>query len=411
MVTAMVPDPAGSGAIPVLHHAELEGLCRRHEVTLVTTVGDEPGEAPAVERLRGGDPPLELHLVDRRRPPPGSRRWRRQARLASRWARGGWPWRTVWYLDPAAQDLLDRLVAGREFDVIAVDDNAMSALQLPATTPAVLTQNEVLAPRPVDWRAGPPWRWPGWALRELDWRRWAGFQREAWRRFDLIQVYSERDARQLAGLAPEAAAQVRVNPFGIVIPEAPAPGSEVPGTVLFVGHFAHPPNRDAAIWLAREIMPAVRARQPAARLRIVGTAPPPEVLELRGPAVDVVADAPRIEPHLGAASVVAAPVRAGGGMRMKVLQALAAGKAVVTTRLGAEGYTSFDPAPPFVVADGDVEIAAATSDLLADGPRRRDLGRRAREFAERHHSPEAWAGRLETVYEEARELHAGGARA
>jgi glycosyltransferase involved in cell wall biosynthesis len=104
-----------------------------------------------------------------------------------------------------------------------------------------------------------------------------------------------------------------------------------------------------------------------------------------------------------AASVVLAPVRDGGGMRMKVLQALAAGKPVVTTGRGAEGFDVLDPAPPLCIAESGEEIAAVAAGLLEDPAERRDLGGRAREFAERWHTPGVWAARLERVYEEARE--------
>jgi glycosyltransferase involved in cell wall biosynthesis len=150
-------------------------------------------------------------------------------------------------------------------------------------------------------------------------------------------------------------------------------------------------------------MPAVRAHFPRARLRIVGTAPPPEIRALAGPDVELVADAPNVLPHLEQASVVLAPVRTGGGMRMKVLQAMAAGKAVVTTSRGREGYDCFGEEPPLLIADDGGDIAAATTTLLGDGERRRALGTRAREFAERHCGPDAWARRLTAVYQEARE--------
>ena len=104
------------------------------------------------------------------------------------------------------------------------------------------------------------------------------------------------------------------------------------------------------------------------------------------------------------AAVVMAPVRSGGGMRIKVLEALARGKVVVTTNRGAEGYTEFGPEPPLVIADDPEAIAEATAGLLADTARRRELGARASEFAHRHYSPSAWAERLEAVYEEARRL-------
>jgi glycosyltransferase involved in cell wall biosynthesis len=87
---------------------------------------------------------------------------------------------------------------------------------------------------------------------------------------------------------------------------------------------------------------------------------------------------------------------------------MAAGKAVVTTGRGTEGYTDFGEEPPLAVADGEAEIAAATAALLADEGARRELGRRAREFSERHHSPDAWAERLTAVYEEARTARSAG---
>lgn len=400
LVVPVPPQADGGGAIPVLLQAEFEGLRQLHEVTLVTALGDEPGEAEAVAKLREAG---EVHVVDRRRPPPGGRRRRRQLRMAAAWARGRLPWRTVWFADPGFQQAIDALAAEREFDVVAVEDSALSVFRFPAGVATVYTHHEVLRPRPVRLNPGPPRRWPGWAFGELDWRRWPRFQAEAWRRFDRVQVFSRRDAEAVAELAPDVAGRVRVDPFGLILPPAADPALEEPGTILFVGAFHHPPNRDAAIWLAGEILPAVLERAPGARLRIVGSAPPPEVLALAGPRVEVVADAPSVRPHTEAAAVVMAPVRTGGGMRMKVLQAMAAGKAVVTTPRGTEGYTGFGEEPPLAVGESGAEIAAATAALLADDAGRRDLGRRARDFAERHHSPAAWAARQTAVFEEARE--------
>ena len=151
-------------------------------------------------------------------------------------------------------------------------------------------------------------------------------------------MFSRRDGEAIAESVPDVVARIRVNPFGIVLPERADRSLEVPGTMLFVGNFAHPPNRDAAIWLAREILPAVVARCPDARLRVVGAEAPAEVLALAGEHVEVFADAPSVSPHLDRAALVLAPVRSGGGMRMKVLEAIATGKAVLTTPRGAEGF-------------------------------------------------------------------------
>jgi glycosyltransferase involved in cell wall biosynthesis len=216
-----------------------------------------------------------------------------------------------------------------------------------------------------------------------------------------VLAFGSRDAAAIAELAPEVADRVRVCPFGIELPPPADRDQEQSGQVLFVGNFTHQPNRDAALWLAQEIMPAVRAHQPEARLEIVGANPPPEIVALAGPRVDVLADVPSVDPHIAGAAVVVAPVRTGGGMRMKVLQALAAGKALVTTSRGGEGFDCFAEPPPLAIAEEAGAFAEEVATLLADPELRGELGRRARTFAEAHCSPSAWATRLQSAYEEA----------
>jgi glycosyltransferase involved in cell wall biosynthesis len=400
LATSMVPDPDGIGAMPKLYHAQLEGLSRRHEVTLVSTFGEDPGQAEAARALAGSG--LDAHFVDRRRSPSAGRRWLVRADLAARWASSRRPWRVVCGA-AGMQELIDEVAAERRFDVVAVEDNPLAVLRFPAGVPAVLTEHEAVRAPAGDWHGERLSERPLQALRAFDWRRWRDFLPDAWRRFDLLQVYSEGDAGAVRRQAPELADRIRVNPYGMVMPPPADPAREELGLVLFTGTFAHLPNRDAARRLAEEIMPAVRARFGAARLRMVGSSPPHEVRELIGPEVEVVADAPTMKPHLEAASVVVAPVRTGGGMRMKVLEAMARQKAVVTTTLGAEGFTGFEADPPFMVADAPDEFAGSVAALLADDARRYALARRARDFAATHHDPEAWAARLEGVYAEARD--------
>ena len=398
LITSMVPDPVGIGAIPKLLAAELEGLEARHEVTLLTTYGEDPGQAEAAARLRESG--ADVEALDRRRSSSAARRWWVRAELAIAWLTRRWPWRVVCGV-AGLQPLLDRLLAAREFDVILVEDNPMAVLRFPTDVPVVFTEHEAIRAAAGQWRGGRLRERPLRALRARDWRRWDGFLPHAWQRFDLLQVFCDADAEAIQQRAPQLAERVRVNPYGMILPAAVDPAREVADTVLFTGTFAHLPNREAAIWLAREIMPAVRERQPEATLRIVGRTPPPEVLDLAGPGIEIVADAPSVDPHLEAAAVVVAPVRSGGGMRMKVLEAIARGKAVVTTTLGAEGFSSFGEELPFAVADDAAGQAEAIAALLGDDGRRRSLGVEAREFAVRHHSPAAWAERIERVFTEA----------
>jgi glycosyltransferase involved in cell wall biosynthesis len=400
IVAPMPPDPDGAGAIPILLHAQLTGLRERNELTVVTAVGDEPGEGVAVEKLAAEG--LQVHAAERHQPRTAPRRWRRRLRLGGAWLRGT-PWRAAWFAEPGIQRILDRLAASERFDVVVVEDSAMAGFRLPAGAASVLTEHEVLRPRKARWRPGRPSQWPRWAWSELDWRRRYRFQHDAWGRFDRVLAFTRRDAEAIAELRPELADRVAVSPFGLTLPAVADPAAEDAESVLFSGNFTHQPNRDAAQWLAGEIAPALRRLRPRARLRLVGNAPPETLRALKAPGIEVVADPPAIEPYLESAAVVIAPVRTGGGMRMKVLQALAAGKAVVTTSRGTEGFDCFEEEPPLALAETAEELAAATAGLLGDERARRDLGHRARDFAERHHSPAAWAERLESVYREASE--------
>ncbi len=397
LVTSMVPQAEGAGAIPELLYAQLAGLRRHHDVTLVTTFGDLGGQAEAAEELRRSG--LDVHFADRRRSRSAIRRWRVRLELASDWTVRRRPWRAV-CSTAGLQPVVDRVARERSFDVVAIEENPVAMLRLPPGVPAVLSEHEAHQAPAEDWRRAALGAKPQAVLRAIDRRRWDRFHPLAWKRYDLLQVFTRGDAEALSARAPEIASRIRVNPFGLVLPEPSDPGREEDGALLFAGTFSHPPNRDAAIWLANEIMPRVLARRPRARLRIVGAGPPPEVRALAGPGVDVIGDVPSMRPQIEAASVVLAPVRTGGGMRMKVLQALAAGKATVTTPRGAEGFDVFEQ-PPMAVADGAEAIAGAVVSLLDEPARRRDLGRRARAFAERFHSPDAWARRLEGVYKEA----------
>jgi glycosyltransferase involved in cell wall biosynthesis len=200
-------------------------------------------------------------------------------------------------------------------------------------------------------------------------------------------------------LAPELLDRVRVNPFAIEPPAQADPTGE-DGLLLFVGNFAHPPNVDAARWLVDDIMPRLRARDAGARLLLVGAGAPGEIRARAGSDVEVLGEVPSVAPFLEAAAVVLAPVRIGGGMRMKALHALASGKALVTTSRGAEGLVVSGVEPPFLVADEPEAFASLAAELLRDAGRRRALGARARAFVLEHHSPAAYCRRLEIVYSE-----------
>jgi glycosyltransferase involved in cell wall biosynthesis len=220
-------------------------------------------------------------------------------------------------------------------------------------------------------------------------RRWRSLRRDAARAVDTIVAFSDEDAeiiREDAGPTP-----VVVIAPGLDLPPRASSQGEGHG-VLFVGAFRHPPNVEAALRLAHEVQPRVRGRCPAATLTLVGADPPPA---LAGDGVLVTGGVPDVWPFLDRAAVVVAPVSAGGGVRVKVLEALAAGKAVVASSRAIEGI-GVQAGEHLLVADGDEETAAAIVALLEAPELRSRLGASARAWAE---AALRWDDRLDR-YEE-----------
>jgi glycosyltransferase involved in cell wall biosynthesis len=154
-----------------------------------------------------------------------------------------------------------------------------------------------------------------------------------------------------------------------------------PPTILFVGAMSWAPNANAARFLAADVLPRVQARLPDARLRIVGRDAGPDVLALgRHPGVEVTGTVPDVKPYLAEADVMAVPLDAGGGTRLKILEAFAAGLPVVSTPIGAEGIDAIHGRDIWL-APRD-RFAEGVAKLLADHEGRAALAANARTLVE-----------------------------
>jgi len=199
-------------------------------------------------------------------------------------------------------------------------------------------------------------------------------------RFDRVQVCSPDNGDYLLSFLPRLRGRIDDNRAGIATSryEFRAAGRE-PETMLFLGSFRHLPNQEGLNWFTRNVLPAVLERKKNARLIIVGSEPPPahslphlpENIELRGFVEDV------REP-LGRYAVFVCRILSGSGMRVKLLEAFAAGIPVVSTPLGAEGLTGHDGEICSLAAD-PLEFAQKIVELFDDCEKARELACRARE--------------------------------
>jgi glycosyltransferase involved in cell wall biosynthesis len=165
------------------------------------------------------------------------------------------------------------------------------------------------------------------------------------------------------------------------LPERPLnPLGAPPLNLLFIGNFRHLPNVDAALRLTSTIFPRVQARVPGLILYIVGDHPTRQIRQMATSTVVVTGRVPDVTPHLDRAALVVVPLRLGGGMRVKMLEALAAGKAVVASPLAVEGLDVMD-GKHVLLADSDRQFEDAIVQLLTQPERRTALAAHARNWA------------------------------
>jgi polysaccharide biosynthesis protein PslH len=235
------------------------------------------------------------------------------------------------------------------------------------------------------------------AVAALDARAWRRYELDILRQVHAVVAFTERDRAELTPLAGDTPV-IRI-PLGTVLPnQSPNPLGGEPATVVFVGSFAHQPNADAACRLIEHILPRVWAVRPGVRLVLVGSHPPPRLRGHAGDHVEITGSVPDVTPYLNRASLVAVPLRLGGGMRVKVIEALAAGKAVVATRLAVEGLDIRD-GEEVVLAESDEEFSQRILSLLADTEGRRRLSAAASAWASKRPQWSQVAEAYERVYD------------
>jgi len=234
----------------------------------------------------------------------------------------------------------------------------------------------------------------------VQWRRLTRFERDVCQTVNHVIAVSEADADAFHRLAPGV--PVSVVPNGIdTAPYATHDTSLDLGdnALVFTGSMGYRPNVDAALWFAEYVLSAIRARIPDAKFFVVGSQPHPRLDVLRErPDVQITGWVQDINPFLHAAAVYVVPLRMGSGTRLKVLQAMAAGQAVVTTHIGAQGIHATDRRE-LRFADTASDFADAVIELLDHPEARQALGTASAAYVRANYDWSVIAPRLLDVYD------------
>ncbi|HEY2432288.1 MAG TPA: glycosyltransferase [Vicinamibacterales bacterium] len=285
------------------------------------------------------------------------------------------PYAVAKYRSGAYRDRLDRLLATERYDAV-VCDFLVPVVNLPQRLPcpSILFTHNVEAEiwrRHVENARNPVAK----AALTRQWRRMERFERDALSRFDLVLAVSEADGRTFERLypgalgAPAHVVQTGVDTSYFTPPTDPA----LPAHMVFTGSMDWLPNEDGMTYFCREILPRIRQAEPAATLSIVGRAPTPAVQRLAElPGVEVTGRVEDVRPHVARAAVYVVPLRIGGGTRLKIFEAMAMARAVVSTTVGAEGLP-VTGGRDIEIADEPARFAQAVVRLMRDAEIRRGV--------------------------------------
>jgi len=372
-------------------------LARRHEVTYLAFA--EPGTPAAdVDGMR--EVAARVEIVPRREPAKGTLRFYADAALH---LVDPLPYAVGKYRSRAFRQRIEQLLAERPFDLI-VCDFLFPAVNLPKRLPcpAVIFTHNVESEiwrRHAETKGGRLNR----LLYRAQYRRMLRYEGRTLARFDGVLAVSDVDADTFARLYPGGVKQaIHVVQTGVdteyFAPDRiPHPASRIPTpSLVFTGSMDWLPNEDAMQFFCRDVLPLVRAEAPTTTLTIVGRAPTPAVQRLADehPGVHVTGRVDDVRPFMRDAAVYVVPLRIGGGTRLKIFEAMAMGKAVVSTTIGAEGLPVVD-GTHVLLADEPRALARAILDVMRDPARRASLEAAARALVVERYDWSAVAGQLE----------------
>ena len=384
-VTSRFPVPVRSGDRARAFH-QLRLLSRRHQVTLVAYA--DPDQAARARTL------LESDRVSVVTVP-----FSRSAALAHV-ARHAWsdvPLQAALFDSTRMRTTIRSLVATRRFDLAHVQLARMAllvdgSLGLPRVVDLIDALSANMRSR-AEHETGPL----RWAAR-IDARRMAAYERRICDESEAALVVAPAERRAI-GSPPS----LTVNSNGVDVSAFPrATGPRDPRQVVFTGNLGYFANIDAACWFADHVLPLIWREMPDARLRMAGARPSRRVLALaaRDSRITVAAEVERMYPTLASAQVAVAPMRAGSGQLLKVLEAMSTGTPVVATSRALSGIDAVD-GRDVMVGDTPESLASAVVSLLANAGRAAEIGGAGRELVERLYTWERSVAELERVYEAA----------
>jgi polysaccharide biosynthesis protein PslH len=383
VVTPYLPFPPEQG-FALRAHLLVRVLSRRHAVTILAYATPGDVEARPVYEDLGID--VRTVVRSTRRLPPLAQK------VSSLLTGHSYRWQTTYR--PEFQAAIDETMVGEGFDAVQLEAAEFWSYRYPGGAKLVLDAHNVwyeIRERLLSLDRVPIRR----QVRRIDLAKARREEHEAWERADLCLMTSEREGHIATR---HGARTVAIVPNGVDIGYLHAVDAEPdPDSIVFTGLISYRPNTDGVHFLVRDVMPRVWRQRPNAVLTVVGKGVPPSVAALAGPRVKITGWVPDIRPYLSSAAVAVAPLRAGSGTRIKIIEAFALARPVVSTTIGCEGL-DVRSGEHLLVADDADGFADGILAMLSDRSAAQAIGRAGRALLEREYTSDRIADRLEDAY-------------
>ena len=403
-LTQIIPYPPNAGPRVKTWHVLRYLHARGHDVTLASFVRQE--ELPHVAKL--DEVCTAVHTIPINRSRVADVRYWLQSHLSGR------PFLIERDDLSGMRQLVQKLLASEEFDVIHADQLTMTQFALDAKELGGDKRPYIIFDaHNATWsiwermRHNAPWFLkPVYQIEENRIKQYEGMLVE---QFDhtMVVIDPDRDLL-LAGVAngQAEALNARISSIPIAVDaEVLQPIQRQPGSrnILTLGTLSYPPNADGIRWFMQEIFPLVQQAVPDVSLTVIGKNPPADFMQMAaqsGGAITVTGYVDDLTPYMEAAALMVVPVRAGSGMRVRLLEAFARAMPTVTTTIGLEGIAA-EADKEILLADDPASFAAATVNLLNDPELQTHLAENGRKLAEARYDWRAVLKQMDAVYAQA----------
>ncbi|MEM7346184.1 MAG: glycosyltransferase [Chloroflexota bacterium] len=369
-------------------------LAKRHTVCLLTFL--EPDQDP------NDDGPLTewCEWVEKIPVPQRTTSLRLRQMLTSRRPDMGW---RLW--SPQFEARLATRLQEKPFDVVEIEGFEMSpylaTIEATQPKPFILYDGHnaewILQKRAVQADLKKPKRWPAALYSSIQWQRLRRYEGDLLQRANHTVAMSEPDKVALQDVCPGA--PITIVPNGVDLAAyRQFEGDPIAYDLLFTGKMDFRPNVDAMLWFGQQVLPLIQAQRPDTTFAVVGQRPHPRLDSLRDiPGITITGYVDDVRPYIAGATVYIAPLRVGGGTRLKLLEAMAMGKVIVATTVGAEGYPVVNH-QEMILADHPEQFTKEVIALLNNPTQRDKIGQAGRLFAEAHYGWDALVPKIEDCY-------------